>query len=396
MDDRDLEARLRTRLHARFDPAPVPPALATNIQRVVATTPARVGFTVRPGSRWLGWSAVAAAAVLVATVVAIGNVPGPAATPSASPAPTHDAATASAQPAQGSWRYFAVLPPTGSQPDRESGRAFDVLRARVRALQVGNSSLESGNGIFVGVSPGGPSDGMILAVLAAPGVVEFVPLPPSDDAGTPVPEVGDPLPVDEPPLFGAEGLASVQIANVGNVPGLDITLTSAAAEAFGQHTAAHVGESFAIVIDGRIAALPVINEPLTDGFVHLTGGSSPVPGLPNPGFAIAAAVLVGGPLPEAWRGARVPGIVSLEFATAAAQAQFPRGTVASTNLTAEDDGDGWQAVWHIVLTGDVGGGIIPCPTPAPSARSCPTAAPIRRVVVDAERGNVIRIEYPTD
>jgi hypothetical protein len=104
--------------------------------------------------------------------------------------------------------------------------------------------------------------------------------------------------------------------------------------------------------------------------------------------------MVGGMLPEAWRGARAPAIVSEEFAIGVAKGQLPYATVASSDLGAEPDGDGWRAVWHVVMTGVVSA-VIPCPTSGPG-NTCFVPGPIRRVVIDAERGSVIRIEMPPE
>jgi hypothetical protein len=66
----------------------------------------------------------------------------------------------------------------------------------------------------------------------------------------------------------------------------------------------------------------------------------------------------------------------------------------SADLTAEEGTDGWIAVWRIVL-GDIVSAVIPCPTPG-LGPTCPVPGSTRVVVIDAERGNVLRIEYPPE
>jgi hypothetical protein len=289
-------------------------------------------------------------------------------------------------------RLFMVLAP-GALPDKAvTGTAADVLGARLRALGIGTFTSSAGYAITFQVPGDGPSDEVIRTVLGATGDVEFVPVPPDAYASL-APEVGDALPSDLPPLFGHEGIAAIgRGTSQQGVPVLDISLTAQAAAAFGDHTAAHVGEYFAIVVDGKISSLPVINEPIPGGEVQIAIGDPSLGGRPPTSFDAAAAILIGGRLPEAWQGARAPGIVTEQFAIRTALGQFPYGVFVTADLTAEEGNDGWIAVWRIVLGGIVSA-VIPCPTPGPGP-TCPIPGPTRVVVIDAERGNVLRIEYP--
>ena len=54
-----------------------------------------------------------------------------------------------------------------------------------------------------------------------------------------------------------------------------------------------------MVIDGVVALLPVINEPIIGGQVQISGDSA------SEDYQETVAILVGGILPESWRGARV-------------------------------------------------------------------------------------------
>lgn len=382
MDDLELEVRLRTRLRTRFDDAAAPPELATSVSQALSTQSRRVGFGLRAGNLRFGWSAVAAAAVLVVVAVVVGNLAGPTRPgnrPSATPAPSLDGQ-----------RYFIVLAPAGLPSKPESSLAADVLNARMRALGVGNFTSAIGNAIQFIVPSDGPADGSIRAVLRATGDVEFVPLPPADyPDGASNAIIGDPLPKDEPALFGWEGILSVTLDDTRQSPAITISLKPAAKAAFADYSIAHTRETFAVVLDGQVALLPVINEPIPGGEISLSGAS-----FDDGTFARTAAILVGGMLPEAWRGASAPAIVSEEFAINVAKGQFPYNPVATSDLTAERDGDGWRAVWLVEVTGVVSA-VIPCPTRGPG-QTCPVPSPIRRVVIDAVRGTVIRIETPTD
>jgi hypothetical protein len=389
MDDRELEARLRTRLHARFDDTPVPAELASNVRQALATPAPRVRFDVRSRGRLAGWAVVGAIAVVAVVAVVGGNLmglPGPGDTPTQAPSATVAAG-----------RDFIVLPPEGapveglSQPSPSDVQP--ILLDRLHALQVGNVASEFGNAIWFMVPAAGPADEEIRAVLGATGDVEFVPLPPEDypDLGSSL-IIGEPLPIDEPALFGWEGIASVVVDETRQSPAFTVTLTPAAGAALADYTAAHVGEAMAIVLDGRVASVPTINEPIPGGQITISGGMSTDAGR----FARLRAILVGGRLPEAWHGARVPAIVSREFAINAARGQFPRSTFKSASLAAELDGEAWRAVWYVDVTGDVGSQVFPCPTRGPSGDTCPSPGLDRRVAIDAVRGNVLYIQYPPD
>jgi hypothetical protein len=341
MDDLELEARLRTRLHARFDDAPVPPELGPNVARALTTSPASVGgFDVRFRGRWLGWSAVAAAVAIAVVAITVSmftlpSLPGNRSTPS--PAPTIAAE-----------RTFIVLPPDGLPAKPDSILAGDVLNARLRALGIGSFSSGGGYAITFSVPSDGPSDDSIRAVLGATGDVEFVPLPPEFYGdGMLEPLVGEPLPHAEPALFGWEGIESVALDDSQQVPAIAVVLKPAAKDAFADYTAAHVTETFAIVLDGRVAAAPIINEPISGGEVTISAG-----GLNDAAFDRLAAILVGGMLPEAWRGAVVPVIISREDAIDAARARITDGagaTVESADLDALQDGSHWRAVWRVAF-----------------------------------------------
>ena len=197
---------------------------------------------------------MAAALVLGLGVIGIGKVLGPVG-PGAHPTPAPSA------PIE---RVFVVLPPTGTAPDKAAASlAGDVMSARLQALGIGNFTSGIGYGIEYFVPPDGPSDATIRAALTATGDVRFVPLPVADYGdGKLVATVGDPLPKDEPALFGWEGIATVAIgANQQGLAELEVTLRAPAAQAVSVYTEGHVGESFAIVVDGRVAAVPMVRAP---------------------------------------------------------------------------------------------------------------------------------------
>jgi hypothetical protein len=367
MDDLELEARLRTRLHSRFDAATPSPDLASTVRQAMTTQPRRVGFTLRMRSIPLGWAAIAAAIVLVVSVIGIGKVLGPTG-PGGAPTPTP-------APVVAGQRVFVVLPPAGAVPDKASGGlAIEVIDARIRALGIGNFTSAEGYAIELFLPAGGPSDETIRTVLTATGDVHIVPLPAADyGSGKRSATLGAPLPKAEPALFGWEGVASVSSAPTAEGPQLTLVLKSAAAQAFGDYTAAHIGETFAIVVDGRVALLPLVEAAISDGTITIAASR-------DAALQQTAAVLAGGELPEAWRGATSPVLISRAHAEAAALTATLGGTIQDTNLDVElpAPGAALRVVWNV----DV---LVP---ECPANESCVLAAGRYLAKVDAAGAGV--------
>jgi hypothetical protein len=386
MDDRELEARLRTHLHRRYGAAQPPPDLVAGVRQAVATPPRRLELpALRVRAPRVGWSMVAATALVALVAIAglrLGGLLDPGAV---SPTP-HPSARAIVE------RLFVVLPPDGSVPSKaESTLADAVLTARLQALGVRNFTGSMGFGLEYVLPRSGPTDDDVRAVLIANGDVQFVALPPDTGGGeTFTPEVGGGLPEGLPALFGWDGIASVVREDAETGPRLLITLKPAAAEAFAAHTESHVGEVFAVVIDDRIAMLPTINEPIPGGEVSLTGGSE------TEDFDRSMAILVGGPLPGSWRDASVPEILERDTVVESLLGELGRAgvvrgspTVRSADLDVIKDGDRFRAAWRIVLDGDFRG---ECVLPGHSV-SCPRT-PSKAFVIDAETGDFVSSESP--
>jgi preprotein translocase subunit SecD len=146
--------------------------------------------------------------------------------------------------------------------------------------------------------PPGPDGDMLAELAGRTGRIEVVPLPrerygDQTDPGPRLAVEGKPLPTTESVLFSNEGFVtgSMTVDDNGN-PALGGTLTSAAAELFSRHTSAHVGEFFAVLLDGAVATAPSINSPITGpGFV-IAGGQLSGDVLPQ-----VAAIMASGPHP---------------------------------------------------------------------------------------------------
>lgn len=112
----------------------------------------------------------------------------------------------------------------------------------------------------------------VRALVGTTGRVDFVPL-----GQTPA-ETGQRLDLEaHPPLFSSD---QVETATVGadqtGQPTVDITLKPAGRDLFAAWTAGHVGESFAIVLDGEVLAAPVVREAIPGGQVQISLAGDPV------------------------------------------------------------------------------------------------------------------------
>jgi hypothetical protein len=390
MDDNELEARLRTHLHRRFDKATPSPELTASVQQVLRTEPKGVGLRhlrLRR-SRALSWSLVGVAGlvgILAVAAIQLGNVIGPGDRGSGVP-PSSSVSPITERP-------FMVVPPSDrAATAAETNLAAEVLTARLRALGFDTPTRTNGDGIGYLLPVTGPTDTQIYHALTTIGEVEFVPLPPEDyGEGKLVAEVGAPLPKDEPALFGWDGIASVEwTTDEQSRRTALVTLTPGAREAFASHTENHIGEFFAVLIDDRVALLPVINEPILGGEVQISGGRT------TEDFEETVAILVGGALPVSWRGAQVPEIIPEHEITAGllreADAELVSGdpaSLVSAELDAIDDGSGWIAVWRIVLRGE-----FEYVCTAPAVPTCTPFISEKEFVLDADSGDVVATPAP--
>lgn len=381
MDDRELKARLRTHLHRRFDDADASPELTASIQQILRTEPRSVGLgALRSRSMTLSWSLVgvgAAVAILAVAVLRFGGVT----------TPGDPGSTPSAAPTSGIERSFVVVPAFGAAPTgQETDAATEILTKRLKALGFDRVSMAGQFGVEFVVFEPAPTDATVMSVLGATGDVEFIPVPAADyGEGGLEAEIGEPLPRDEPALFGWDGIASVTIgADAQARRVLNITLEPAAQDAFATYTETHVGELFAIVIDGRVAALPMINEPIPGGEIAVSGG-----GL-NERFEETIAILIGGRLPASWAPPGVTVPVSLDVILESLRREAPSAEVRSMDLDAIRDGDMWIAVWRIVVEGDFAAA---CQSTAPSGPGGCTPARGLVVTFDASNGVPISREY---
>lgn len=379
MDDRDLETRLRTRLHARFDTGEPSLELRASVEQVFRTHPRPVGLTGTLLRRRPGWGAVAALAVVTVVAVAglsIGQLVAPGDQgPSPTPASTGSAANE---------RWFVALPGFRATPTRADSEVVrDIFVTRLQAIGVRDIVTTTRSGVAFQVAPGGPSDDDIRAVLGAVGDVELVPLPVKDygelGEGQFKAVVGEPLPTDPPALFGWDGIASVEQPADGDETDLSITLTPAAREVFGAWTSDHVNETIAVVVDGIVAALPTISSPIPGGQLTISAGSLAT------GFDLHAAILLGGRVPEDWGAPTSPALVPVEDVIAATQREEPTADALLWTLDAIEQDGLWVPVWQVTFGGDF---LADCTPPPAGQPPCPV---FHRLITTADATNGVPI-----
>jgi SecD/SecF fusion protein len=198
--------------------------------------------------------------------------------------------------------YTVRSPGSTLPPKTDTLRAIDVLSARLDALRVGMFTAAAGDAITFTI-PASADPTAVRAVLSATGQVAFVPLPPAEygtgnGQGTLEAVVGKPLPTVEAPLFGGDQIADARAtADAAGGPMLSIQLASEGTRLFAAYSSAHVGEFFALLLDGRVIAAPLVQVAITDGAFNIT---VPADSLPMPVDALAA-ILASEPLPDSWR-----------------------------------------------------------------------------------------------
>lgn len=179
---------------------------------------------------------------------------------------------------------YQAITPNGATPSASDMATIrTIIENRVNATGVTEPTVTTVGSDRISVEiPGVQNIQEIRQLIGSTGQLEFVPLDPkvygtSTTSGTkPVPVQGDHLDLKaNPPLFSGN-----QIDPNGVAPGVDSTtgqrvvqfsLKSVGAQKFAQYTQTHVGDFFAIVLDGVVQSAPVIQQPITGGTGQISG-----------------------------------------------------------------------------------------------------------------------------
>ena len=150
----------------------------------------------------------------------------------------------------------------------------DIIERRVNTTGVSEPVVVTqGSDRVVVELPGVTDPESIRRLVGQTGRLEFVPL------GTTPAQEGQVLDlVATPPLFAGEEVQSATVGTDQNGrPAVDFVLKAEGARLFGDYTAQHNGEYFAIALDGAVISAPVIQSPIPDGRGQITGGTSGFP-----------------------------------------------------------------------------------------------------------------------
>jgi preprotein translocase subunit SecD len=292
MSDRRTDPDLETRLEAAFRSADLPAApgrLADLLERipdepVVARPSGRAGRSNRAP-----WGVLGLAAILVvggAVALGVGSR-GP------SPSPAAPSAAPGAQITyQVAWSTDV---PFSTAALAEEVR---IVQARADATgAVGIAIRSDGQDRLVVDLPAEVDSDALRKLIGLRGDVAFVPL------GDTQMEKGDT--VDEthfPRLFGHEGIANVAVGTNGQIGQrvVSFQLTPAATTAFSAYTKAHIGQEFAIVLDGQVISAPVVQSEIPNGAVEISQNST-LGGFPIEEASELVTILQLGPLPAPLR-----------------------------------------------------------------------------------------------
>lgn len=180
----------------------------------------------------------------------------------------------------------ADLPADAEVTPASMETARDIVENRTNALGVSENLIQvAGDRRIVGEFPGAEDADAILDIIQQTGLLEFV------DTGDFAPEEGSVLQTDylpegseSTPALPSEGVIFHTImtgkeltsVNVGADPttgeiGIDFILTPEGAQIFGEHTAANIGKTLAIVLDKVVISAPRIDASIPDGQGTISG-----------------------------------------------------------------------------------------------------------------------------
>jgi preprotein translocase subunit SecD len=288
--ERDLRAVL-----GDLAPADAPAALYGFVAAVPSDRPA--GRRVGPFRGRRPYLLLAAAAAVVIAVVAIASALQPRRDLPAVGGEVTPAPSGALQ------LYYEVLPVDRLGPSiADIQQIQDQLGARLRAaglaeFRIGLTTLGDRTTVdIITVDiPALPDDsalvGEIRALLGATGRLDFVPL-----GNSPV-ETGQVIDLEQfPPLFSGAQVTDVTVgSDQSGARTLDFMLGPDGTSLFADYTAAHIGEYFAIALDGKALSVPVIMEAIPNGTVQISQGG--IGGFPEDEAQRLIAILKSGALP---------------------------------------------------------------------------------------------------
>ncbi len=166
---------------------------------------------------------------------------------------------------------YQALPKDGQAPSPEAmGVIKDIVERRVNQEGVSEPVVVvQGSDRVVVELPGVTDVDAVRRLVGQTGRLDFVPL------GTTPASTGQVLDLEaNPPLFSGDQVESAAVGTDSQGSGLavDFVLKSEGASLFADYTASHVGEYFAIALDGSVISAPVIRDAIPNGQVQISAG----------------------------------------------------------------------------------------------------------------------------
>ncbi len=189
---------------------------------------------------------------------------------------------------------YQALPKDGVNPTPEAmGVIKDIIERRVNTTGVSEPVVVvQGSDRVVIELPGITDVDSVRRLVGQTGQLDFVPL------GTTQMTEGQTIDLEQfPPLFGGDQIQSAAVGQDQQSGGLTVNfvLKDDGAKKFADYTANHVGEYFAIALDGNVISAPVINQSIPNGQVQISAGS--IGGFPAKEANSLVTVLKFGSLP---------------------------------------------------------------------------------------------------
>jgi preprotein translocase subunit SecD len=193
---------------------------------------------------------------------------------------------------------YQALPKDGVQPSREAlGVIKDIIERRVNTTGVSEPVVVvQGDDRVVIELPGISDVDSVRRLVGQTGRLDFVPL------GTTRVQEGQTIDLKEfPPLFSGDQLESAAVGQDQQGGGLTVTFVlksngpQSGAQLFATYTAEHIGQYFAIVLDGSVISAPVIKGSIPNGQVEISAGN--IGGFPAKEANSLVTVLKFGSLP---------------------------------------------------------------------------------------------------
>jgi protein-export membrane protein SecD len=165
---------------------------------------------------------------------------------------------------------YQAQPVDGERPTADDMNVIrDIVERRVNQTGVAEPVvLTQGDDRVVVELPGVTDPDAIRRLVGQTGRLEFVPL--GDQPAT----RGQTIDLEEkPPLFSGDQVQNPAIGqdDRGGIA-VNFQLRDEASQLFGEYTRQHIGEYFAITLDGAVVSSPVIQTAVTGGQVQITGG----------------------------------------------------------------------------------------------------------------------------